>query len=99
MSAKVVGGLLAGVVVLAGLMALLLGLLGGTGRSAPSTLPNQALDFPAPRLRIEPLDEPKAYAAEKAPLLHRWGWADNGHTLAHIPIEEAQRLVVERGWR
>lgn len=99
MTAWVVVGLLLGVAVLAGLMALLLGLLGGPGGVIPGHLPDQAADFPAPGLRTEPLAEPQAYAAEKGPLLHSWGWADDAHALARIPVEEAQRLVVEGGWR
>jgi hypothetical protein len=99
LTARVVGGLLLSVAVLAGSMAVLLGILGGPGRGAPGKLPDQVADFPAPRLRTQPLAEPQAYAAEKEPLLHRWGWTDERHTLARIPVEEAQKLVVKRGWR
>lgn len=99
LTAKVVGCLLIGVAVLAGLMAVLLGLMGGAGRGAPERLPDQAADFAAPRLRTEPLAEPQAYAAEKAPLLHSWGWADQNHTFARMPVEEAQKLIVQQGWR
>jgi hypothetical protein len=98
MTARVVAGLLAAVVVVAGLMALLLGALGGPV-PRPHGLPDQAADFPAPPLRVQPLDEPADYARDKEPLLDQWGWADGRHQLARIPVDQAARIVAERGWR
>ncbi|MGE5506770.1 MAG: hypothetical protein ACM31L_20280 [Actinomycetota bacterium] len=86
-----VAGLLATVAVVAGLMALLLWGLGGGGRPLPAAVPHAE--------GVQDVDEPARLAAEKEPLLGQWGWADAAHRLARIPVDEAARMVVRRGWR
>jgi hypothetical protein len=45
-------------------------------------------------------DEPRAlehYRAEERRRLESYGWVNEGAGVAHIPIEEAKRLLIERG--
>ena len=53
---------------------------------------------PEPRLVVHP-DEPASKlngGAEKE--LGSYGWIDRSRGIAHIPIEEAMKLLVRRGW-
>ena len=53
--------------------------------------------FPKPRLEAHPV---AAYTAAKGDAemeLHSYGWVDRKAGMAHIPIEEAMTLLVQRG--
>jgi hypothetical protein len=66
----------------------LLRVLGPTANTAP---PPAAI--PAPRLQPAPQNERAAYFAEKARRLESYGWVDRKAGIAHIPLDEAMRLM------
>lgn len=52
---------------------------------------------PPPRLQQEPARDLRQFRGDEDALLHRYGWMNKNAGIAHIPIEEAMRLTVERG--
>ena len=52
---------------------------------------------PEPRLQTRPVQDLATIRAEDDTLLAGYGWVDEPAGVVHIPIEEAMRLVVERG--
>jgi hypothetical protein len=52
--------------------------------------------IPAPRLQPAPQPEGAAYFAEKQRRLDSVGWVDRGAGIAHIPLDQAMRLVAAR---
>jgi hypothetical protein len=57
--------------------------------AATSALP--ATD--GPPLEPDPAATLARFRAEKHALLHGYGWVDRAHGVAHIPIDEAMRIV------
>ena len=60
-------------------------------RAEPGRLP------PAPRLQTLPAQDLAAVRAEEERTLSTYGWVDEGAGTVRIPIEEAMRLLAERG--
>ena len=60
-------------------------------RAEPDRLP------PAPRLQTLPAQDLAAVRAEEDRTLHTYGWVDERAGTVHIPIEDAMRLLAERG--
>ncbi len=56
-----------------------------------STLP------PEPRLQSSPTADFELYRAQQLKTLESTGWVDRAQGIAHIPIEDAMRMIVERG--
>ena len=52
---------------------------------------------PLPRLEIDPPADLARYRDEQRKDLESYGWVDRPAGVVHIPIEEAMRLVAERG--
>ncbi|HEU4375405.1 MAG TPA: hypothetical protein VFS02_18060 [Telluria sp.] len=52
---------------------------------------------PAPRLQPAPQPDRAAYFAEKARKTGSYGWIDRDAGIAHIPLDEAIRLLAARG--
>lgn len=52
---------------------------------------------PAPRLREDPTAELERLE-ETRDRLHTFGWVDREAGIAHIPVDAAMDLLVERGW-
>lgn len=52
---------------------------------------------PAPRLQTLPAQDLAAVRAEEDRTLHGYGWVDEAAGTVHIPIEEAMRLMAQRG--
>ena len=52
---------------------------------------------PEPRLQDTPQQDLRALRARQLALLTQYGWVNKESGIARIPIEEAMRLVVERG--
>ena len=50
----------------------------------------------APRLQTAPQPERAAYFAAKEKRLANYGWVDRRAGIAHIPLEEAMRLMAEQ---
>jgi len=52
---------------------------------------------PLPRLQQRPAEDMRAYRDEQRSVLESYGWVDRNAGVVHIPIEEAMRLLAERG--
>jgi hypothetical protein len=52
---------------------------------------------PEPRLQISPPSDLAGVRREETAALSSWGWADKAHGFAHIPIDRAMDLLVQRG--
>lgn len=67
-------------------------------RPASTAIERTQVTPPEPRLVVHP-DEPASKlngGAEKE--LGSYGWNDRSRGIAHIPIDEAMKLLVRRGW-
>jgi hypothetical protein len=60
-------------------------------RVEPDRLP------PGPRLQTLPAQDLAAVRAEEDRTLHTYGWVDERAGTVHIPIEDAMRLLADRG--
>jgi hypothetical protein len=89
------GGGLAGFILLA---LLLLALIYGI---PPHPLPfgfaTGLFERNVPVLQADPHADLQAYRVEKQRLLHGFGWVDRGAGIARIPIDEAMKIIAERG--
>lgn len=68
---------------------------GAPSGAKPDSGPNTG-DVPtiaAPVLQVAPQPERAQYFADKEKQLHSWGWVDQRAGTAHIPIEEAMRMM------
>ena len=54
-------------------------------------------EAPTPRLQTQPFKDVYQLRQEQLEQLTSYGWIDQGTGVVHIPIEEAMRIVVERG--
>jgi len=54
-------------------------------------------EAPLPRLQARPVEELARYRAEQQKILHGYGWMDQQKGIVHIDIDDAMRLVAERG--
>ena len=65
----------------------------------PSTLlrRDRVMRPPEPRLQIDPADDLKTMRATEADVLHSYGWVDQKEGVVRIPIEQAMKVLVERG--
>jgi len=52
---------------------------------------------PLPRLRLTPQADLDRLHAREERQLNRLDWVDNGRQIARIPIDEAMKLIAERG--
>jgi hypothetical protein len=52
---------------------------------------------PRPVLQDNPMPDLGAFRAEEDEVLSTYGWVDKGRGAVHIPIDEAMRLLAERG--
>jgi hypothetical protein len=50
----------------------------------------------APALQPSPQVDREAYFRAKEQWLHSYGWVDRGHGVAHIPVEQAMRMLAEK---
>ena len=55
------------------------------------------LEPPGPRLQVKPEIELAAFRAQEDAILSSYAWVDKEQGVVRIPVEEAMRLVVERG--
>jgi hypothetical protein len=56
-----------------------------------------ARQAPEPRLQGEPFTDWIALKARQEALLTSYGWVDEGAGVARIPIDQAMKIVLERG--
>jgi hypothetical protein len=67
-------------------------------RPAPVTaIQARAQTPPLPRLQVDPLADRQVVLGPER-LASTWGWTDKARGRAHIPVEDAMRLMAERGW-
>ncbi|MGI8525132.1 MAG: hypothetical protein ACR2K5_02980 [Pseudolabrys sp.] len=52
---------------------------------------------PAPRLQTDPRGDLERLRASETQRLDSFGWADQAHSVAHMPIERAMSLLAQRG--
>ena len=52
---------------------------------------------PAPRLQANPRLELQEMRAEENAVLQSYGWVDRDQGVARMPIDEAMKIVVQRG--
>ena len=52
---------------------------------------------PEPRLQITPWEDLKTFRAAEDLYLHSYGWVDKSAGVAHLPIDKAKALLLQRG--
>lgn len=57
----------------------------------------EAMAAPPPNLQTRPVQDFKAFRAREEGVLESYGWVDQKAGIVRIPIEEAMRLLAERG--
>jgi len=93
--------LLLAVLLCGGAIALLLGhLREGAARQQPplSRLERERLLPPEPRLQATPYADGEAFRARAIQQRDSYGWVDREKGVVRVPLAEAQRLLIERGW-
>ena len=55
------------------------------------------MSAPPPNLQTRPVQDFEAFRAREEGVLESYGWVDQKAGIVRIPIEEAMRLLVERG--
>lgn len=80
--------------------ALLTWLHGSVSARRPSLTTIERTEWTAsePQLQVNPQEEVGAHRRAAEQRLGSYGWIDRERNLAHIPIDEAMRRLVERGW-
>ena len=66
-------------------------------RAFPLSVEYQQQPPPEPRLQEHPEEDMRQLRAQEDAILQGYGWVDKGSGVARIPIEEAMKIVVERG--
>lgn len=66
-------------------------------RNFPLSAEYQQQPPPEPRLQIHPQQDLRDFRAREDAMLHGYGWVDKNTGVARIPIEEAMKIVVQRG--
>jgi hypothetical protein len=96
----------AGLFVIAVIVHLLVWVLFGyfSGREESRTVPTSPLTAgrehqlpPEPRLQTHPRDDLTDLHAREEEVLTTYGWVDKNAGIVRIPIEEAMKIVVQRG--
>lgn len=67
----------------------------GTGRTA---IERTDLTPPKPRLEADPEGDARAINQDADQRLSEFGWTDRAGGIAHIPIDDAMKLLAQRGW-
>jgi hypothetical protein len=57
----------------------------------------QALEPPAPRLQVVPEQDLASFRAQEDAILGSYAWVEKDRDVVRIPVEEAMRIVAERG--
>lgn len=68
-----------------------------TGNALPTDVAAQLQVPPAPRLEQNPLLDGARIVEQASQRLESYGWVDQQAGTAHIPIERAKQLLLERG--
>lgn len=62
----------------------------------PAPTPTFALP-PSPRLQVDPNQDLQSIRATQQTQLHSYGWVDKNGGVAHISIDDAMRILAQRG--
>ncbi|MCB2053360.1 MAG: hypothetical protein KDE35_03845 [Geminicoccaceae bacterium] len=65
---------------------------------APTEIERARVEPPRPRLLADPADLRETVERRDAARLQTYGWVDEEQGIAHVPIDEAMRVLVEQGW-
>ena len=57
----------------------------------------QPKEPPTPRLQTQPFKDVYQLKSGQVERLHSYGWVDQGTGVVHIPIDDAMRIISERG--
>jgi hypothetical protein len=66
-------------------------------RAFPLSAEYQQQQPPEPRLQAHPEEDLRRFRAQEDAILQGYGWIDKSSGVARIPIEEAMKIVVQRG--
>jgi hypothetical protein len=66
-------------------------------RDFPLSAEYQQQPPPEPRLQTRPQEDLRELRAREDAILNGYGWVDKNAGVAHIPIEEAMKIVAQRG--
>jgi hypothetical protein len=66
-------------------------------RAFPLSAEYQQQAPPQPRLQAHPEEDMRQLRAQEDAVLHGYGWVDKSSGVARIPIDEAMKIVVQRG--
>jgi len=66
-------------------------------RAFPLSAEYQQQPPPQPRLQTHPEEDMRQLRAQEDAALHGYGWVDKASGVARIPIDEAMKIVVQRG--
>ena len=84
-------------IVMAGLIFVTGGSIGDTSHTLTATGEAQAQLPPEPRLEQNPNVDAERILAEAVERLETYGWENQGQGTAHVPIERAMELLLEKG--
>lgn len=85
----VAGSVVATVLIAAAFVSWLVGAMGGVHDAPTPAAAN------ATRLESDPVKELADYRTAKMQELNGYGWLDDAHETAHVPIERAMQMLVE----
>jgi mono/diheme cytochrome c family protein len=93
-------GLLVVIGIVLAITALLYSLFGfrGTTPGAPSPPTLEEALIPGPRLQAAPQEDLQQLLSTQQARLESYGWVDEDRGIAHIPIDQAMRIVAEQGF-
>ncbi len=66
-------------------------------RGGPSPLPVPPAEFPEPRLQTRPVEDLRTLRSRDRLILDNYGWVDRNAGTVRIPIEQAMKIVAEKG--
>lgn len=63
-----------------------------------STLERERLLPPEPRLEATPRIDGLHYREQAEQQANSYGWVDKPQRIAHIPVKQAQQIILQNGW-
>lgn len=63
-----------------------------------SALEREPLLPPAPRLQSQPREDGERQLTAERIHLNSFGWVDREKRIVHLPLEEAQKILLKQGW-
>jgi hypothetical protein len=63
-----------------------------------SVVEQERLLPPVPRLQSRPRQDGERQLAVERIHLDSFGWVDREHRIVHLPLEQAQQIILQQGW-